>query len=124
TPSSMQTAGSLWARGAGYGFPGYVLDGNDLFAVYETAREAVLRARAGTGPTLMENRTYRMGMHNTTDNPKAYREAAEVEAAAAVDPILREQQYLVAKGRWSEEIEQRWGKELEAEIREAIERAA
>lgn len=124
TPSSLQTAGALWARGAGYGFPGHVVDGNDLFAVYVTAREAVLRARAGEGPTLMENRTYRMGIHNTTDNPKAYREAAEVEAAAAVDPIRRVQQYLSARGRWNEEVEQQWAKELEADIRGAIERAA
>ncbi len=124
TPSSAQTAGALWARGAGYGFPGYVVDGNDIFAVYATAREAVLRARAGEGPTLMENRTYRMGIHNTTDNPKAYREASEVEAAAAVDPILRVQQYLLARGRWTVKVEQQWARELEADIRGAIERAA
>jgi pyruvate dehydrogenase E1 component alpha subunit len=124
TPSSVQTAGALWARGAGYGFPGYVVDGNDLFAVYATAREAILRARAGEGPTLMENRTYRMGIHNTTDNPKAYREASEVEAASAVDPIRRVQQYLSARGRWNEELEQQWAKELEVDIRGAIERAA
>jgi TPP-dependent pyruvate/acetoin dehydrogenase alpha subunit len=124
TPSSMQTAGALWARGAGYGFPGYVVDGNDLFAVYETAREAVRRARAGAGPTLMENRTYRMGIHNTTDNPKAYREAAEVEAAAGVDPIRRVQVYLAARGRWSVDVEHVWAEEIKSEIRGAMEQAA
>jgi pyruvate dehydrogenase E1 component alpha subunit len=124
TPSSMQTAGSLWARGAGYGFPGFVNDGNDLFAVYATSREAVRRARAGEGPTLMENRTYRMGIHNTTDNPKTYRDAAEVEAAASVDPIRRVQLYLAAHGHWSSELEKQWEQELEAEIREAMQQAA
>jgi len=54
TPSEQQTAGALWARGAGYGFPGFVVDGNDLFAVYATAHDAVTRARAGDGPTLIE----------------------------------------------------------------------
>ncbi len=124
TPSSMQTAGALWARGAGYGFPGHVLDGNDLFAVYQTAREAVVRARAGSGPTLLENRTYRMGIHNTTDNPKAYRDAAEVEAAAAADPIRRVQLYLAARGRWNGDVEKHWAGEIEGEIRGAMERAA
>ena len=124
TPSAMQTAGALWARGAGYGFPGFVNDGNDLFAVYATARDAVRRARAGEGPTLMENRTYRMGIHNTTDNPKSYRDAEEVEAAAAVDPIRRVQLYLASRGRWSPELEQSWKQELEAEIRAAMAQAA
>jgi len=124
TPSSMQTAGALWTRGAGYGFPGFVVDGNDLFAVYETARAAVRRARAGEGPTLMENRTYRMGMHNTTDNPKAYRDPTEVEAATAVDPIRRVQLYLEARGAWSVDIERAWTEQIEAEIRAAMERAA
>lgn len=124
TPSSVQTAGVLWARGAGYGFPGHVIDGNDLFGVYLTAREAVVRARAGSGPTLMENRTYRMGIHNTTDNPKAYREAAEVEAAAALDPIRRVQLYLAARDRWNDEVERLWAGEIETEIRGAMEKAS
>ena len=124
TPSSQQTAGALWARGEGYGFPGFVVDGNDLFAVYETARTAVLRARAGEGPTLIENRTYRMGMHNTTDDPRAYRDASEVESAAAADPIQRVQRYLERHASWSADLAKLWAKELEAEIRSAMERAS
>jgi len=124
TPSTMQTAGALWARAAGYGFPGFVVDGNDLFAVYETARTAVLHARAGRGPTLIENRTYRMGMHNTTDNPNAYRSASEVEAAATADPIVRVQRYLSARRKWNAELADEWTGEIEAEIRAAMEKAA
>jgi len=124
TPSTMQTAGALWARAAGYGFPGFVVDGNDVFAVYETARTAVLRARDGQGPTLIENRTYRMGMHNTTDNPNAYRNASEVESAATVDPILRVQRYLAARRKWNAELADHWAKEIDAEIRGAMEQAA
>ena len=124
TPSSMQTAGTLWARAAGYGFPGFVVDGNDLFAVYETAKVAVRRARAGDGPTLIENRTYRMGMHNTTDNPNAYRNAAEVETAGTADPILRVQRYLSARHKWNATLAERWAREIDGEIRGALERAA
>ncbi len=123
TPSSHQTAGHLWARAAGYGFPGHLVDGNDLFAVFATARDAVRRARDGEGPTLIENRTYRMGFHNTTDNPKAYRDAAEVDAASAVDPVVRVQRYLSGLGRWNDEIAAQWARELEDEIRVAIEQA-
>jgi pyruvate dehydrogenase E1 component alpha subunit len=123
TASSRQTAGALWARAAGYGFPGYLVDGNDLFAVYATARDAVERARNGGGPTLIENRTYRMGMHNTTDNPAAYRDPAEVRAAAAADPIARVQRYLAARGCWDAETERSWSVELAEEVRGAIQAA-
>jgi len=124
TPSSLQTAGALWARAAGYGFPGFVVDGNDLFAVFETAKSAVERARSGDGPTLIETRTYRMGMHNTTDNPNAYRDNQEVETAATVDPIARVQRYLEARKRWGTARAEQWAVEIEREIRDSIERAA
>ena len=71
TPLHRQTAAAnLAARADGYGFPGFVVDGNDLLAVYSTTVDAVNRALAGDGPTLIECRTYRMGFHNTSDNPK------------------------------------------------------
>jgi pyruvate dehydrogenase E1 component alpha subunit len=124
TPSELQSAGSLWARAAGYGFPGFVVDGNDLFAVYAIARDAVMRARVGDGPTLLENRTYRMGIHNTTDNPNAYRDQGEVAVAATVDPIARVQRYLASRGRWNDDLDRRWTSEIETEIRSAMERAA
>ena len=50
---------SVANRGAGYGMPGVDLDGNDVLAIYQAAREAVHRARSGGGPTLLECRTYR-----------------------------------------------------------------
>ncbi len=58
TPVHRQTAApQLAARAEGYGFPGFVVDGNDLFAVYATTVEAVNRALSGSGPTLIECRT-------------------------------------------------------------------
>ena len=47
------------ARAAGYGIPGVVVDGNDIFAVYQAANRAVERARSGGGPSLIECKTYR-----------------------------------------------------------------
>jgi pyruvate dehydrogenase E1 component alpha subunit len=123
TPSSQQSAGALWARAAGYGFPGRLVDGNDLLAVYSAAAQAVERARAGEGPTLIESRTYRLGFHNTSDNPGVYRDEAEAAAAARLDPIERVQRYLSARGRWGGEVRGRWTTELEQEVRAAIERA-
>src|SRR5205814_675007 len=73
TPRSLQSATpSFSLRAAGYGFPGVEVDGNDIFAVYQAAVESVRRARAGEGPTLIVSVTYRMGFHNTTDNPSRY----------------------------------------------------
>jgi pyruvate dehydrogenase E1 component alpha subunit len=79
-----------------------VVDGNDLLAVYETTVDAVKRALAGGGPTLIECRTYRMGFHNTSDNPKEYRDAAEVTEAELRDPIERVRRFAIREGMWSE----------------------
>lgn len=90
TPVARQTAAARLAdRARGYGFPGVAVDGNDLLAVHEVTRQAVDRARAGGGPTLIEAVTYRMSFHNTSDNPALYRDAAEVAAAADRDPVVR-----------------------------------
>ena len=73
TPVRKQTAAtSFAARAAGYGIAGELVDGNDLFAMHDACSRAVARARAGEGPTLIEARTYRMGPHNTSDDPTRY----------------------------------------------------
>ena len=90
TPFSRQTrAERLADRAAGYGFPGVAVDGNDLLAVHDATRTAVARARAGGGPTLIEAVTYRMGFHNTSDNPALYRDPAELAEAGEQDPVAR-----------------------------------
>jgi acetoin:2,6-dichlorophenolindophenol oxidoreductase subunit alpha len=75
-------------RAAGYGFPGLVVDGNDVLAVYETTQEAIARARRGEGPTLIECKTYRWMGHSIGD-PQDYRKAEEVEAWKKKDPLQR-----------------------------------
>ena len=97
-PTWQQTVGEIWQRAQGYGFPGIRVDGNDVLAVYAATRDALARARAGDGPTLIEALTYRIGAHSTADDPGRYREDAEVEFARAFDPIVRYRTWLLASG--------------------------
>lgn len=97
-PSRSQFAAPIAARAAGYGMPGIRVDGNDVLAVYRATREALERARAGGGPTLIEALTYRLGPHTTADDPSRYRDEAEVERWRALDPIERYRRFLLASG--------------------------
>jgi pyruvate dehydrogenase E1 component alpha subunit len=120
TPVHRQTAAAeLAARAEGYGFPGFVVDGNDLLAVYATTVDAVQRAIAGEGPTLIECRTYRMGFHNTSDNPKEYRDRAEVDEAEQRDPIERVRRFAIREGIWSAAQEAAALDEIRSEIETA-----
>jgi len=120
-----QTAAEdLSVRAAGYGFRGVRVDGDDLFAVYEATREAVARARAGGGPTLIEACTYRVGFHNTSDNPREYRDEAEVAAAVANDPIERVRRYATDAGIWSAKEEARISHEISTELNAAYKEVA
>lgn len=74
-------------RAAGYGIPGVVVDGNDVFAVYQAANAAVERARSGAGPTLIECKTYRWRGHTERPGQSDVRNPAEIEAWKAKDPI-------------------------------------
>ena len=125
TPREIQSAtADLASRAPGYGFPGYAVDGNDLFAMHAVAAQAVARARAGEGPTLIEARTYRMWAHTTADDPTRYVEPAVLERWKKRDPIDRVQKHLAAKGKWSNKIAAQWDEELAAEVDAAFERAA
>jgi TPP-dependent pyruvate/acetoin dehydrogenase alpha subunit len=120
TPAGKQSAATnLAVRADGYGFTGVSVDGNDLFAVNWAARQAVARALAGKGPTLIEARTYRIGFHNTSDNPRAYRDESEVEEAVRRDPIERVRAYATARGFWSAETEEKVLREVNEQIEAA-----
>ena len=95
-PTAQQTAGEIWRRADGYGFPGVRVDGNDVLAVYRATTDAVARARAGHGPTLIEALTYRIGAHSTADDASHYRSEDEVERARTFDPITRFRAWLLA----------------------------
>ncbi|GAB4234005.1 MAG: pyruvate dehydrogenase (acetyl-transferring) E1 component subunit alpha [Deltaproteobacteria bacterium] len=98
-PVERQTVtATLAEKAAAYGFPGVRVDGNDVLAVRKVVGEAMERARAGEGPTMIEALTYRMGPHSTSDDPTVYRSAGEVEAWRERDPIRRFGACLVARG--------------------------
>jgi pyruvate dehydrogenase E1 component alpha subunit len=102
-----------------YGFPGITVDGNDVVAVYRVASEAIARARKGSGPTLIECKTYRWYGHSEID-PGKYRPAEEVERWKDYDPILNMEKYLTGKGLYSEDLKLNiataFNKELDAAI--------
>lgn len=81
-------------RACAYRMPGLTVDGNDLLAVYEAARECVERARGGGGPTLLELETYRITGHSRRD-PCLYQPEAERKQALEREPIRRFAQRLV-----------------------------
>lgn len=106
TPRHRQSAAEAFAyRARGYGFPGVLVDGNDLFAVVQATRDAVARARDGDGPTLIESQTYRMGAHNTADDPSRYMVGDSLDAWERRDPVVRVREYLVARDLMDQERE-------------------
>ncbi|MFO1350577.1 MAG: pimeloyl-ACP methyl ester esterase BioH [Gammaproteobacteria bacterium] len=88
-------------RAAGYDIPGVTVDGNDVAEVYLVAQEAIARARAGEGPTLIEAMTYRWGQHSMRANLRDPRPRAEYEDWLAKDPLARVEAQMdkVAVGR-------------------------
>lgn len=91
-------APSFACKAESYGFSGVQVDGNDVTAVYQVVGEAVRRARAGDGPTLIEGITYRVGAHTTTDDPSRYRTREEEREWERHDPIRRLQKLLLESG--------------------------
>ncbi|MFQ5611907.1 MAG: thiamine pyrophosphate-dependent dehydrogenase E1 component subunit alpha [Anaerolineae bacterium] len=117
-PLEREVAGGSVARKAeGYGFPGLVVDGNDVLAVYRATYEARQRARRGEGPTLIEARLYRLGAHSTDDDDSRYRDRAEVDRQRQHDPLARFRRYLLDEGHLTEadlaELEARASAEVE-----------
>jgi pyruvate dehydrogenase E1 component alpha subunit len=118
-PLKKQTHSKTIAQKAlAYGLPGLQVDGNDVLAVYAASREAVERARAGDGPTLIECVTYRLGVHTTADDPTKYRTAEEVEAWERKDPLTRFGAYLQKKNL----LEEGLADSVDAEIAAAVQR--
>jgi len=104
-------------RAVGYGFPGVTVDGNDPLAVYAASKEALERARAGEGPTLIEAVVQRLVPHSSDDDQRRYRSQEEIEAGKLADPIPRFKAYLEAQGlltaEQNEEINKRAAKEVD-----------
>jgi len=117
TPRKVQTKSkNLAVKAIAYGLPGILVDGNDLFAMYNASKAAVERARNGEGPTLIEAFTYRLGAHTTSDDPTKYREDKEVEEWKKKDPILRLELFLKNKGL----IDDKWVENTKAELEKDV----
>jgi TPP-dependent pyruvate/acetoin dehydrogenase alpha subunit len=107
------------SRAAAYGFPGITADGNDLQAVYEAVSAAVDRARAGDGPTLVENVTYRWKGHSKSDK-NLYRTREEIAEWQGRDPIARFEDAVRGTGSLDEAEVDAARKEATRDVREAI----
>jgi TPP-dependent pyruvate/acetoin dehydrogenase alpha subunit len=119
TVSESSAVPNLAERARAYNIPGVRVDGNDVVAVYLAAQNAVARARAGQGPTLLECITYRIRGHARFE-AAGYRDAQEVETWQALDPILRLRQSLAENGLASQSELDAVQAEVEAEIQAAI----
>jgi 2-oxoisovalerate dehydrogenase E1 component alpha subunit len=123
-PVERQTASTSFAqKGIAYGVPGVQVDGNDIFAVVAVTREAVNRAAAGGGPTLIEALTYRMGGHSTSDDPNRYRGQDDLLPWGQRDPLERLRRFLVDHGHWNDQREQALKLEIEQRFRQAVDAA-
>lgn len=106
-------------RAASYGIPGHYVEGNDPWKIYEVAGEAIARARAGEGPTLIEVETFRLAGHFMGD-AEAYRPKGEKDALFARDPIPAMRKRLEDEGTFTAAELDTFEAEAEAAVEAAI----
>lgn len=120
-PRSRQTAAQTLAQKAiAAGIVGLQVDGNDVIAVHQAAQEALGKARAGGGPTLIEAVTYRLGDHTTADDATRYRDSDVVKQAWEAEPILRLRKYLTSVNAWDKTQEEQLGRACYAQVEEGV----
>ncbi|MCP4725636.1 MAG: thiamine pyrophosphate-dependent dehydrogenase E1 component subunit alpha [bacterium] len=121
TPNSYQyNAENLADRAIGYNIPGVIVDGNDVLDVYEAVRKAVVDAREGKGPTLIEAKTMRMHGHSAHDDHK-YVPEEKLEEWRKKDPIIRFAKYLSNNEFFTEKELADMHEQVLREIDEAVE---
>lgn len=119
-PMNLQSAvEDIAVRGAGYGMPGIIADGSDVLACYRIGRDAIDRARAGDGPTLIEAKVTRMTAHSSDDQQTKYRSADEIEAMKGTDPLPRYRDRLRSAGVLDDAEEERIGDEARKVVEDA-----
>lgn len=119
-PRTAQTATQTIAQKAiAAGMPALQVDGNDIIAVAWAVRDAMMRARCGDGPALIEALSYRLCDHTTADDASRYRSAEELEQAWQWEPIRRLENYLRNQNLWSDANQQ----DMERELAQTMEAA-
>jgi len=124
TPLSRQMAQpDVYKRAEGYGIPGFVVNGFDPIACYAVVKEALDRARAGGGPTLIEAKCYRFLAHTTDDDDRAYRTREEVAERRKDDPVPGFERVLIEQGILTAEGAEELKRSVLAEANDATDRA-
>jgi len=120
-PRELQSAAKTLAQKAiAAGIEGRQVDGNDVIAVRHVTEEALAKARAGGGPTLIEALTYRLGDHTTADDATRYRDAETVREHWLLEPIARLRNYLARSGAWDKDKEEALQRECAEQVSRAV----
>jgi pyruvate dehydrogenase E1 component alpha subunit len=123
-PIEKQMASKTIAQKAvAYGMRGVRVDGNDVLAVFKVTKEAIIRARNGDGPTLIEALTYRVGPHTTSDDPTRYREDNVTKEWEKRDPVTLYKRFLIKRGLWTEELDEKVINEMKEVINKSVKEA-
>jgi 2-oxoisovalerate dehydrogenase E1 component len=122
-PSQDEVAGCIADRAAGYAMPGHLIDGNDPMVVVRTMKEAVARARAGNGPSLIEAETYRYYAHTSDDDDRLYRSREEVDEWRRNDPVVMMKQYVIEERLMTAADEDELLARIDADLADAVSKA-
>jgi 2-oxoisovalerate dehydrogenase E1 component alpha subunit len=121
TPCQLESATKTLAqKSVAVGIEGLQVDGNDVVAVYDVALRAIEKARSGSGPTLIEAVTYRLGDHTTADDATRYRDPEILRREWTREPIARLRNYLTRRDIWTQDKEASLLKECAAEVEKAV----
>lgn len=121
-PRTKQTAAQTLAQKAiAAGFVGRQIDGNDLLATRQTIGEAIEKARAGKGPTLIEAISYRLCDHTTADDATRYQPSEDVDTAKLKEPIGRFKHFLSESALWTAQEEEDLVIECTKKVEQAVE---
>lgn len=121
-PVSRQSRTPFVDRARGFGLNSVQIDGNDVLASYAVTKHLLDQARTGGGPGFIEALTYRIGAHTTSDDPTRYREQSELEEWQALDPLVRFETYLRARGFGQEFFDavDEEGRQLALHVRDGV----
>jgi pyruvate dehydrogenase E1 component alpha subunit len=123
-PTEKQTRSrTLAEKACAYGFDSIRVDGNDLLAVYAATALGTRIARERSRPVLIEGYTYRLGAHTTADDPKLYRDEAQVEGWLEKDPLIRLEKYLKNRDLLADTDQEQMNSTALDEAKKAFERA-